>query len=784
MPTPKSTAGQLYLALVEPAVKNWLHARGFVAGDFLGQRNLLDVIRDDAFQRELHTAMHGAAQLDRAPIERLLRGFATLAGVKWTDALRRQAEAASGEVAQIAPYIQRLAPDVWETLHGSQGSVAGLTRAIAESHRYRLSPEAAGELAKQLHTRLTAADKTALRGFSMQDLGKLYQELRRQGRIGDADSPDAISKRLLDYAQPLSAVRDALGTRDIDATLDTFRTIPSEAYQNATLSEVENRIRAGDFLSDHGGTAFSVAAISSGIPESVDLATLTRKDDLLRQQAAASPLANQLAAQERLRAAGGDPGLLRTFMNQTGANQQALTPELIDQVRRQQMAVDLQPQIQQQTNMTGGHPALAAGNLEEVAARTGYQSAAEMQSLHGPAAQSAPDFYNLAMQRGRQAAQVSHLGAHGPMTRIVDTIQNATPQTTGMDVLRAGLNVIPSAQLPKASPMPKMGAEDPSTNRRITPKTRGKRERVEEFDICPHCNEEIGEKATYVDPEGYEYHRPCQDKGPIGFSEMGRKLHALMTRRPDLLGEKEASGDELAFKYWKSRGFSDEVADNLAGRGEDTNTPVGELCPHCGARQEYDPDDQKCNSCAKGYPPEKLADLKEDIAAAVAECETPKSEEQAAAGNYRHGHVTWYGLPISIETGKGMTRSGTSKSGKKWSITMQNSYGYIKRTESEADGDHIDVFLNDDDPEHETVFIVDQVDPETGDFDEHKVLCGFTDPESAKAAYLANYEDGWQGCGGVTEMSLDAFKEWIQDGDTSQPVAQEKQAWLELLLQD
>jgi hypothetical protein len=79
-----------------------------------------------------------------------------------------------------------------------------------------------------------------------------------------------------------------------------------------------------------------------------------------------------------------------------------------------------------------------------------------------------------------------------------------------------------------------------------------------------------------------------------------------------------------------------------------------------------------------------------------------------------------------------MTRSGTSKSGKKWSTRMKNSYGYIKQTESEADGDHIDVFLNDDDPIYEKAFVIDQVDPETGDFDEHKTMLWFANADEAK----------------------------------------------------
>lgn len=48
------------------------------------------------------------------------------------------------------------------------------------------------------------------------------------------------------------------------------------------------------------------------------------------------------------------------------------------------------------------------------------------------------------------------------------------------------------------------------------------------------------------------------------------------------------------------------------------------------------------------------------------------------------------------------------------------------------------------------------------EFDEHKVMYGFPDAESARAAYLSNYEEGWQGLGVITEVTKDEFKKWIE----------------------
>ena len=140
---------------------------------------------------------------------------------------------------------------------------------------------------------------------------------------------------------------------------------------------------------------------------------------------------------------------------------------------------------------------------------------------------------------------------------------------------------------------------------------------------------------------------------------------------------------------------------------------------------------------------------------------------QIDAGNYRKGHVRLHGLDITIENPKGSTRSGVGADGKPWSVTMRAHYGYIKRTESEADGDHIDVFVGPH-PESEAVFVIDQ-NKTDGRFDEHKCMLGYRNAAEAKAAYLANYSANWTGFRAITPLTIDQFKQWIEDADTSKP---------------
>lgn len=153
----------------------------------------------------------------------------------------------------------------------------------------------------------------------------------------------------------------------------------------------------------------------------------------------------------------------------------------------------------------------------------------------------------------------------------------------------------------------------------------------------------------------------------------------------------------------------------------------------------------------------------DEIATAEAAVNTSPTDKQKEAGNYKKGHVRIDGHNITIEQPKGSVRSGEDSRGRKWTQTMQNTYGYIRGTKS-VDGDHIDVFLSDN-PEQGKVYVVDQIDPETGKFDEHKVMYGFNSADEAKAAYLANYEKGWKGLGTITEVIKEDFKKWLNESN-------------------
>lgn len=152
-------------------------------------------------------------------------------------------------------------------------------------------------------------------------------------------------------------------------------------------------------------------------------------------------------------------------------------------------------------------------------------------------------------------------------------------------------------------------------------------------------------------------------------------------------------------------------------------------------------------------------DLATAIAAAEAATEANPTDAQKEAGNYKKGHVKVDDFDITIENAKGSTRSGKDADGKEWSVTMNNTYGYIRGTEG-VDGDHIDIYLSDD-PSNGNVFVIDQVKAD-GTFDEHKVMYGFASAEEARDNYLANYSEGWTGLGTISEVTKDEFKKWTE----------------------
>ena len=139
------------------------------------------------------------------------------------------------------------------------------------------------------------------------------------------------------------------------------------------------------------------------------------------------------------------------------------------------------------------------------------------------------------------------------------------------------------------------------------------------------------------------------------------------------------------------------------------------------------------------------------------------TKDQQEEGNYKKGRidskiVPWLaGMPVKIEN------PAKSKRKPEWP-PLKNAYGYFERTEG-FDNDEVDTLIGPDMGRvPELIFVVDQVDPETGKPDEHKVILGVHNSEDAKKVYLANYEKGWQGLGDIKVYEFSDFKAKLQSG--------------------
>lgn len=119
-------------------------------------------------------------------------------------------------------------------------------------------------------------------------------------------------------------------------------------------------------------------------------------------------------------------------------------------------------------------------------------------------------------------------------------------------------------------------------------------------------------------------------------------------------------------------------------------------------------------------------------------------------------------IPIILEYLQGDTRTKVSSSGMVIENTMPAAYGFIVGT-TDAHGEEIDIYLSPIPNLDSPVFIIDQIKPDTGMFDEHKVMLGFESNEDAKNTYLSVFADGSgdKRLGAITSFSYSQFETWL-----------------------
>lgn len=134
---------------------------------------------------------------------------------------------------------------------------------------------------------------------------------------------------------------------------------------------------------------------------------------------------------------------------------------------------------------------------------------------------------------------------------------------------------------------------------------------------------------------------------------------------------------------------------------------------------------------------------------------------QKIAGNYKKAPLRIHGMQISIENPVGSVRSSLPGATEQWETVMQHHYGYIRGTVGN-DKDHVDAYIGPK-PQATRAFVVDQIHPKTGNFDEHKIMLGFASQEAAVEAYNSGFSDGTGASrmGAITPMPIGELKKWV-----------------------
>lgn len=280
-------------------------------------------------------------------------------------------------------------------------------------------------------------------------------------------------------------------------------------------------------------------------------------------------------------------------------------------------------------------------------------------------------------------------------------------------------------------------------------------------DLEPGHNRADGEKATFSG-DGV-YFSPSRDVAEdYGHNGQIFEAHVRLNNPFYLLGN--PGFDETEAKKFmsllKEQGYDGIIHYNNVWSVENSNIGSGEVIVFNNS----------------SIIPAENTSLQSTIEEAEAETDTNPTDGQKEAGNYKKGHVKVAGFNISIEQPRGSVRSGTDANGKKWSVTMNNTYGYMTDNVG-VDGDHLDVFLSNDIDSwnQQNVYVVDQYNLD-GTFDEHKVMLGFNDRDEATDAYFYNYDSSWRTSKRkiiTSTVPMDIFKKWIESSNRkTKPIAE------------
>jgi hypothetical protein len=258
----------------------------------------------------------------------------------------------------------------------------------------------------------------------------------------------------------------------------------------------------------------------------------------------------------------------------------------------------------------------------------------------------------------------------------------------------------------------------------------------------------------------------AQEKMVDGIKNQPKQItdkNIIFAKDTDELGKVHVKANGKPFKNERllkiSRGYKEAVRQK---------EPVEVIAHEGGLAWRYQPKSEKSSEATAPISgPKAIDEAAHEAATSPMNDLAEPTIAQAEANNYKLGRIVHSGIKIGIENPQGSYRKGIDGDGKKWSNKINHHYGDVTGSKG-ADGDALDVFVNPNTESSTNAYIVDQVEPKTGAFDEHKIMLGFDSKDDAEKAYLSNYDKGWKGVGAISEVPIETFKGWVEKGNTIQ----------------
>lgn len=160
-----------------------------------------------------------------------------------------------------------------------------------------------------------------------------------------------------------------------------------------------------------------------------------------------------------------------------------------------------------------------------------------------------------------------------------------------------------------------------------------------------------------------------------------------------------------------------------------------------------------------------VKDIQAAVEAASFPCDDPKSAKTKVV-------YTFHGLSIELEYLEGQIRPYVGKDGKKGGSPMPCAYGFIPGV-IDNDGEEIDIsiaqsqFVN-----SQVAYVIDQIDPDTRAFDEHKIFLGFGSEDAAVDTYNRMLGGtGLKRIGAVSKTTIPELLTWLASDGIKKPFA-------------